>query len=86
MDKRRLYEILTRAMVDANFCDALFWGDSQVVEEWMLTGEERAYFNRLPYEAFEKLVGSIISHWLIPMPVNKRYTIFPESAVEVPSN
>ena len=73
-------------MMDASFRDSLFRDDGHQVADWMLTGEERAYFNRLSYGAFEKLVGSIISHWLIPMPVNKRYTIFPESAVELPSN
>ena len=66
-------------MVDASFRDSLFRDNGHMVEEWMLTDEERAYFNRLPYERFEKLVGSIISHWLIPMPVNNKYMVFPES-------
>jgi len=86
LQKRRLYEILTRAMVDASFRDSLFRDNGHIVGEWMLTREQRAYFNRLPYEAFERMVGSIISHWLIPMPVNKRYMIIPESAGALPSN
>ncbi|MHC4610909.1 MAG: 50S ribosomal protein L11 methyltransferase [Planctomycetota bacterium] len=32
------------------------------------------------------MVGRIISHWLVPMPVNDRYLILPESAGDVPSN
>jgi len=73
-------------MVDVTFRESLFRDGGEMVKEWMLTDEERAYLDRLPYERFEKLVGSIIAHWLIPMPVNKRYTIIPESAGDLPSN
>ena len=86
LQSRKIYDILTRAMVDVTFRESLFRDGGEMVKEWMLTNEERAYLDRLPYDAFERMVGRIISHWLIPMPVNNRYMIFPDSAGEIPSN
>jgi ribosomal protein L11 methyltransferase len=81
---RKLYEILNQAIVDKAFRDSLFRNGRQAVEEWDLTKEERAYLKWLPYEKFEQTVGSVVSHYLVPLPVNESYLILPELASSVP--
>lgn len=86
MRTRTIYDVLAHAIVDVNFRESLFRDGSRVVSDVSLTREEAAYLNNLPSASFEGMVGRMVSHWLIPIPVNNRYMILPESAGDLPSN
>lgn len=78
MRTTKIFNILNQAIIDKPFRETLFSKERKAVEDWDLSEEERMYLKNLPYEIFEMTVGSIFSHWLVPMTVNDRYVILPE--------
>ncbi|HSG45181.1 MAG TPA: 50S ribosomal protein L11 methyltransferase [Anaerolineales bacterium] len=78
MRTSKVYAVLARAIVDAPFRESLFRNGRQTLEEWDLSDGEQAYLQELPYGSFEKMVGHLISHWLVPVTVNDRYVVLPE--------
>ncbi|MEJ2759307.1 MAG: 50S ribosomal protein L11 methyltransferase, partial [Anaerolineales bacterium] len=86
MRKRKLFSILNHAIIDKTFRESLFGSGRQAVDGWNLTKEERSFLKRLPYEKFEQTVGGIFSHWMVPVSINNRYLIIPQSADDVQPN
>lgn len=78
MRTSKVYAVLARAIVDAPFRESLFRNGRLALEEWDLSDGEQSYLQELPYGSFEKMVGHLISHWLVPLTVNDRYVVLPE--------
>jgi len=75
-----LYNILVRAMVDNSLRESIFQSRKNKLVDWELNQQERAYLDNLSYAEFEQMVGRMVSHWFVPVPVNNRYLILPDSS------